>query len=613
MAMLAETADGTTLASRPGHSRRPRSPVIVRLSGSRVVSSLLALLVYLAASVWLWQAVAFQLTTRANPGGSHDAALIMWWLRWVPFALAHGHDPFYTHYLNAPGGASAMWNTSLLTLGALFAPVTLLFNVTVTFNILCILAPALSAWTCSLWLRRHARALPAFLGGLIFGFSPFVVLQGEFAHLMMTWLVLVPIIAMLVENILYRSARPWWPWGPLLGLVVVLQLLTSSEVLVMTVVAVILAVMVLAVTYRRAVAGRIRPAATGFLAALGVAGVLGAWPLYEQFASGHAVHGPVQGIDYWEGMPIDLVSAPRSVLLHTAHSAAVAGRFPSHENGLYIGVPLLVAIGAFLVFFGWKRKAILVGTVVAAVLFVFSLGGQLRRFPRLQHYGPLLPWGYLERHLSLLENVIPVRFAAIIWLAVSLIVAVGLDELVARRTSWVGTAAVVAVIASLIPLVPTTEGSVGKVISTPKFFTTTDIRLIPRNSVALVVPMPDSTDPAAMFWQVQSGMWFSQPGGYVLHASGPHQTADFYGWPPTLVTDLSELSERAGVTVFHGSLTPIQRQVAQLELAATGARSVVVDAGSRFAAQFVVTLRAILGRPPDAQIGGVYLWHLSTR
>ncbi len=192
---------------------------------------------------------------------------------------------------------------------------------------------------------------------------------------------------------------------------------------------------------------------------------------------------------------MDLISAPRTVLFHTANSATVAARYPSHENGLYIGIPLLILIGLFFVLFGRRRTAILVGMVVGVVFFLFSLGGRLRRFPGATHYGPLLPWGYLERHISLLVNVIPVRLALIIWLAVSLVVAAGLDELLSYRKRWVGAAAFVAALGCLVPLVPTTESFVGRIIPTPSFFTTAvDLRLIPRNSIVLVVPMPDSTN-----------------------------------------------------------------------------------------------------------------------
>ncbi len=243
--------DGTSLGAGPRHFIGTPETVSSKLAGSAIVRSLPALLIYLVLSVWVWKRIASHITTRTLDGGLGDAGLILWWLRWAPFALTHWHDPLYTHYLNAPIGASAMWNVSMLSLGVIFTPITVLVGVVATFNLLCILGPALSAWTCSLWLRRHAGALPATVGGLLFGFSPFVVAQGEFAHLMLTWLAVVPVIAMLAEDVLWRSPRPWWPSGPLLGLVVAVQLFISSEVLVMTLIAAFVGVFVLVAAHFR--------------------------------------------------------------------------------------------------------------------------------------------------------------------------------------------------------------------------------------------------------------------------------------------------------------------------------------------------------------------------
>ena len=124
-----------------------------------------------------------------------------------------------------------MWNTSVIGLGVLFAPVTLAFGPIATFNIACILGPPLSAWTASFWLRRYVAVVPASVGGLLFGFSPFVLGQSRSGHVMFTWLVLVPVILMLTEDLLWRAPRPLWPQAPLLGVVVAVQFLISTETL----------------------------------------------------------------------------------------------------------------------------------------------------------------------------------------------------------------------------------------------------------------------------------------------------------------------------------------------------------------------------------------------
>ena len=110
-------------------------------------------------------------------GQDFDPILFIWHLRWVPFALAHGHDPLISDYLNYPDGFNLMWNTSILLPAFLLSPVTLLLGVVVAYNVLATLALALSAWCAYFALRRYVRRVPAAVGGLLYGFSPFM-----FAH-----------------------------------------------------------------------------------------------------------------------------------------------------------------------------------------------------------------------------------------------------------------------------------------------------------------------------------------------------------------------------------------------------------------------------------------------
>ena len=65
----------------------------------------------------------------------------------------------------------------------------------------------------------------------MFGFSPFVIAHSNGGHLNFTWLFLLPVILMLVEDLLWRAERPLWPQAPLLGLVIAVQLFIGSEAL----------------------------------------------------------------------------------------------------------------------------------------------------------------------------------------------------------------------------------------------------------------------------------------------------------------------------------------------------------------------------------------------
>ncbi len=114
----------------------------------------------------------------------------MWFLRWVPFALAHGHDLLVTHHLNYPDGVNLMWNTSLPLPGLLLAPVTDAWGPVLSFNLLLVLAYGLSAWCAYLAIRRFVPGhLAAAVGGLIYGFSPAMRVQSHHLHMSLAFLV----------------------------------------------------------------------------------------------------------------------------------------------------------------------------------------------------------------------------------------------------------------------------------------------------------------------------------------------------------------------------------------------------------------------------------------
>ena len=67
-------------------------------------------------------------STRVVEGGVGDPALTMWFLKWVPYALSHGHNPLFTDWINVPHGANLAQNTLMPLLCLIFAPITYLLD-----------------------------------------------------------------------------------------------------------------------------------------------------------------------------------------------------------------------------------------------------------------------------------------------------------------------------------------------------------------------------------------------------------------------------------------------------------------------------------------------------
>src|SRR5437879_1265113 len=159
--------------------------------------AVMALLVYSALSV-----VFFGLPVLRDPAhvyiGRGDATLIVWFLAWWPYALSHGLNPLVTHLVWAPAGVNLGWTTSVPGASLLAAPVTLALGPVVAYNLLCLLAPPLAAWTAFLLCRYITRRFWAALaGGYVFGFSTYVLghLPG---HLNLTLIFLIPLCVLLI-------------------------------------------------------------------------------------------------------------------------------------------------------------------------------------------------------------------------------------------------------------------------------------------------------------------------------------------------------------------------------------------------------------------------------
>jgi len=90
------------------------------------------------------------------------------------------------------------WAGSVPTASLLMSPVTWLANAVVSFNILSLLAPALSAWTGFLLARYLTREMcAALVGGYLFGFSSYQLGQ-MLGHLNLDLIFVVPLLVLFV-------------------------------------------------------------------------------------------------------------------------------------------------------------------------------------------------------------------------------------------------------------------------------------------------------------------------------------------------------------------------------------------------------------------------------
>ena len=557
-------------------------------------------------------------------GIAGDPSMEMWFLAWFPYAIGHGLNPFLTNFADYPDGANLLWSVSLPLVALLLTPVTAAFGTVVAYDLMMTLAVALSAWTAFLLLRRYVRRpVAAAVGGLLYGFSPYMLAQ-SMAHPQMTLVFMPPLILLLVDEIVRVQRRSPVLLGALLAAAGVVQFFIGEEVLVITGLLTVMLLVVAAALWPDEVLPRLRYAAGATAIAVGLFAAAVAWPVWYQFL------GPrhISGVPHQQNMYVsDLLGfwVPTKVeWLAPGRAIRISSRFMGNitEWNAYVGVPLtlLLAWTAFRRWSnGWVRLATLVGLLVAIVSLgvTVHVGGTVKAWLPAFTAGLLflvLPgrvparvlvlltfgvWFALWR-LPILSSLLPARLTLFMFLLAGLLVAIvdGLAGLGRHRLA-LGVGALLLALAPLVPRLPFPTST----FTVPAFFAPGgQVSRIPEGSVAVVAPVITYNDVEAARWQASAGMRYRMPGGYLLIPAPPPEGSRQLG-PPAATTD-ALIGARYGNKATLGD--PDARREIREQLAAWHVRTVIVGPmENQDAAVELVTW--VLERPPEA-VQGVYVW-----
>jgi len=192
-----------------------------------------ALVIYTGLAVALFSG-AWVAPTTSSLGLAGDPQEIIWFLRWPSFALTHGQNPLFTNYIDYPAGVNLMWNSSALLPALALAPIGYLAGFVLAYNVLMTAGVALSAWTAFLLIRRFvSSSLAAGVGGLLYGFSPFMTAH-SLGHSQLTVAFMPPVLLIVLDEIVRVQRRRPLVSGLLLGVAAAAQLLIGEELLAMT-------------------------------------------------------------------------------------------------------------------------------------------------------------------------------------------------------------------------------------------------------------------------------------------------------------------------------------------------------------------------------------------
>ena len=606
----------------------------------RYLPVLVSITLYCVAASLLYRSTGPLSTSRITGCACTDSVQEVWFLAWPAYALTHGHNIFFSNWMDYPYGVNLGMNTSFPLLGIAATPLTLAFGPLFSYNLLLWLAFPASATSMLLVLRRWTRWWPAaFAGGLLYGFSPYMVGQG-WGHLHLVFVPIPPLILFVLHELFVRQQRSALRGGVVLGALCVAQYLISPEVLMTTVLLSAIGVAILLCWRWRGHLEGWRHASIGLGCSIIVCGIVLAYPIWFAFAGPRHLLGPPHAPTNIARYAGDLagVLLPTSNERFAPSQLVVAGNSltsgDTAENGLYLGLPLLLILIGFTAVLR-KRRIVALSAVMVLIAFGLSLGSRLT-------YGDHstaipLPWS-IALHIPMLQVAIPARFSLYMQLFAAMILGIGLDSLrnrditlamgpdgLRRRSKlimeklhtqgrpgstgqrrWSALALGVGVIA-LVPLVPSSYPSGSA--SVPKLFTTSEVEVIPKESTVLFYPYQDHPNVQGMLAQADASMRFKIYGGFAFVPGRGGRTTYFAPVlkPPALQTLF--------FYALHGTTTPfgprpplatntpaeIRTLLVRYRVGTVVLEHVGVD--PELAVQY---LTMAIGQP--AEIGGVTIW-----
>lgn len=592
--------------SGPLNQRMPRWLSAI---GALPLYLLLAILVF--ASAWTSPAA---LAVGTGP----DPQLSIWFLRWTPFALSHGQNPFVTDYINFPQGANLMWNTSFPLAGLLLWPVTTLFGPVVAYNLLATLALALSAWCAYLAIQRFVRSpIAAAVGGLLYGFSPYMLSQ-SLGHPQLTMAFFPPLLLLLLHEILIRRQCSAASAGLLLGLLTAGQLLIGEEVLATATMTALLGILLLIALNPHGARTHVPHAVRSLAVAAGVFLLITAFPLSIQFLGPQRPQGPVQVQDVFVTDLLGFFVPTRLQLLSPSWAVRLSDHFSGNpaEWSAYLGIPLILLLvftavrlqrthlvratmllGLLLVLLSMGRRVHLAGQTVSLAVPLLSLTfvPMNKVLPFRWTVGLFLSAWVALAVTPILDNVLPGRLMLYVFLLAGILLAVFLDwifEPPNRKRLILGSIVTALALAPLLPRLPFPSVAV----LVPPFFTVSDVARISDGSVALVAPSYQGYA-TAMLWQAHSDMRFRMPEGYAIAldaaSSRPLATTE------TLMANVQ----------LETALPPVTAELRQdvlRELSRSKVNTIIVGPMTH-QDQMVRLFTELLGRYPDV-VGGVLVW-----
>lgn len=574
---------------------------------------------YLVLSLFLfWPLITRGLTTSLPPGT--DAQALTWMYSWLPFALTHLHDPFVTNYVSYPAGVNLLSNTSIMTMTFFTWPITALFGPIASFNLTGLFSPVFSAGAMYLLCSRFTtHRWIAWVGGLAFGFSPYMITA--LGHLQLCFVPCVPLLFLAMYELL-TSQRPRAEWlGVGLAAVIILQFFASTEIAVTLIMCAIGTVLVALPFIWTHVMTTWRYIAKTLIVGAGASFTVLIIPFYYIVAGPLHVTGLVNTTQYYRTDLAGALYPSAAQLIAPQYFKAIANQFSPGENYAYLGLPLvLLAVAGVIIL--RKNRVVVISFVVASIAFVMSLGGGLVItatpnviFGTNHAVGLWMPERLFESQ-AFFENVIPSRLMMFAFLFVDIILVLVLQAIMTSSKSRVrGSVLAVAValvcLVPQIPRLPINNFGQASASVTPPAITTLTQSYIPKGDNVVTYPYP-AVSLDAMLWQGAMNMPFKMPAAWFRVPTSSTDSASavdpvyFYGTTSTTGEIFVYLQDGTPVAVTEELRSSILQ-----ELRGWNIHWVLASCSGPSASTDRAYLTQLFG-PPSHTSSGAYLWHIAS-
>lgn len=481
--------------------------------------------IYCALSgIAYWGLLVGSATTVLSPTQT-DPSQTVWFVGWFAHAVAAGHNPLLTAAMNVPAGYNLAQNTSVPLLALVATPITLWAGPIVAAKALVLAAMPASAAAAYLVLRRWQVWEPAAaFGGLMYGYSPYMVDQGA-VHLHLTFVPLPPVILSLLAHVIacpdvsssVRRRRIIWLAAAAAG-----QYLISPEVLAMTGVVGLAALLFVWVRWAsispRGAVDRRRGIAELVMAG-GVSAAAVAYPVWLQFFGPLHYRGtvwPVRNSWYADLAAMVAPSHWQAIKPFLATQGNTLSQITRDETTAYIGIGVLL-VGAFLAGRAQQSAAVRLAAWCTLVSLILSLGpvlvvdGRTMGFP--------MPFRLLAT-IPLFSSILPVRFALFTGAGLAAVTAFAMSFLHAQASAdgrpsrrWLMKPLAVAGFVTVTWL-PAWPYAAGATTLPPKSLS----GLSGRVPLLLTYPYPSEAGDQALVWQAARDFSFRVLGGYAYRA-----------------------------------------------------------------------------------------------